>query len=57
MSVPRILENAWRAAEVQSVFRKVTKGNSAFYNSIEESATYIVMFGKEAFLEISGNVL
>ena len=47
----------WEASVVESVFSKATEEISAFYNSFENFIAQIVMFRKEALLEISRNLL
>ena len=47
----------WKASVVESIFSKATEEISVFYNSFENSITQIVIFRKEALLEISRNSL
>ena len=57
VSVPRIFKITERASVVELLFIKVTEGISAFYNSAENSISWISMFRKEALVEISRNSL
>ena len=57
VSVTRILYIIGKSTVMESIFSKVTGKISSFYNSLENSITFIGMLRKAALLEILRNSL